>query len=125
MPGDTKGTFHMNETQQQIQQVELSIDDARNAISKMKCLNRLRDNKDFQELFEEDYLIQEASRVVLMKAHVSMDNPASQERLSNQIIAIGWFRNYLSTVIGYGQQAQKAIDADIETLDELRGENVE
>ena len=105
-----------------IEEVELSIEEAQKNIDKMEALNRLRQNKDFKELIEVGYLQDEASRTVLAKAEPALQSDEQQRILDNMINSIGYFRQYLNKIYQFGNQSSRAIDEHRNTRDELRNE---
>ncbi len=114
-------THVMNE---QLEQIELSIDQAKESVAKMKALNKLTDNKEFTQLIREGYFEKEASRLVLMLAEPAMQEETSQEMLQKQITAIGYLRQYFITINQMGRMAQKSLTDDEETREALLAEDV-
>ena len=112
----------MNENETQTKAVELSLEQAKSSIEKMEAFLRLVDNKDFELLFTEGYFKAEASRVVLLKADPSMSDDQSQKMLDKSIDAIGYLRQYIQTIMHFGKMAEKAIQDDRDTLEELQRE---
>lgn len=106
-----------------LKQVELSIEEAQKQIDKLESLNRLRTNKDFQNLLEVGYLRDEAARAVLAKAEPALQSQESQQAIDNMIIAIGYFRQYLNKIIAFGNQASNAINEHRKTRDEIMSED--
>lgn len=109
--------------EQQIEQVEISLENAKKAIHKMETLDRLYRNKDFQEVILEGYFKDEASRLVLLKGDVNiMDD---QERHCEKMInGIGCLRAYFQMVNHFGTQAEKAMEDDQATREELLAEQL-
>lgn len=112
------------DNRQQIEQIELSMEHAKENISKMESLLTLTKNKDFQRIIEEGYFEKEASRAVLLKADPNMQDDESQKALSNQIIAIGYLRQYFTTIMQVGRMSENALEADEQTHAELLAEGV-
>jgi len=109
----------------QIEQVELSIEQAKGAIDTMKSMISLRDNKDFKAIIEEGYFAKEASRLVLLRADSQMQDKIMQQTINDQITAVGYFRQYLSTIFQLGRMAETAVANDEKTLEELNAEGLE
>ena len=109
---------------QQIEEIEISIEQARESIAKMEALLNLTKNKDFKLVIEEGYFEKEASRCVLLKADPNIQDEASQKMLDNTIIAIGYLRQYFTTVMQLGRMAQHSLAADEETKQELLAEGI-
>ena len=106
----------------QLEEIELSIEEAKKSIERMDALNRLRTNRDFKMLIEDGYLQEEASRVVLAKAEPGLQGAEQQLMLDNMIIAIGYYRQYLNKVYQFGNTAQRAMSEHENTRDEIMAE---
>lgn len=106
-----------------IQQVEIDIDHARKAIKKMEALDRLYRNKDFQEVVAEGYFKDEASRLVLLKGDVNI-NDESERHCEKMINGIGCLRAYFQMVNHFGSQAQAAMEDYENTREELLQEQL-
>lgn len=100
-----------------IEQIELSMAHAKLSTDNMKALTKLLENPEFIKIVTDGYFKEEASRVVLLKADPSMKE--HREELDNQIIAIGYLRQYFHTIMQLGRMAEKAIADDEETREEL------
>jgi predicted adenine nucleotide alpha hydrolase (AANH) superfamily ATPase len=107
-----------------IETVEVSIQQAKETVDKMTSLLKLSKNKDFKKIVEEGYFEKEASRLVLLKADPSLQSDEDQKQIDNSIIAIGYFRQYLGTVIQLGRMAEKSLKEDESVLQELRNEEL-
>lgn len=110
--------------EQQIEEIEVSIAAAKSQVAKMDALLRLTENKDFKEIIDDGYFIKEASRVVLLKADPEMQDAKFQKQLDDSIIAIGVLRQYFRSVIQLGRMAQRSIEDDEKTREELLAEAV-
>jgi len=108
----------------EIEQIEVNIDVARKDVEKMDGLLRLIKNKDFQSLIDEGYFINEASRLVILRADPAMQEPSLQETINNGITAVGHFRQYLNTVMQIGRMAESGIKEDESTRQELLEEGL-
>jgi hypothetical protein len=111
-----------NETTNQIQEIELNIEAAKEALAFKKAVQALLKNAHFKKVITEGYFKEEASRVVLLKADASQQSAESQNELNNSIIAIGYLRQYLSSLMQLGTMAENAINSDEQTLEELHAE---
>ena len=105
-----------------IAQIEVTMEQTKKVIAKKACLTRLRKNKDFKELIEEGYFKDESSRLVLLKADHTMLEEDSQKEINNQIIGIGYMFAYLRAIHVMGGNAERALEADEATLEELHAE---
>lgn len=110
--------------EQEIQEIEVSIQAARKNVDKMEALLRLIDNKDFKAIIDEGYFQEEAARVVLLKSEPEMQKPDMQDQLDKSIIAIGTLRQYFRTIMQIGRMAERSIKDDERTREELLSEAV-
>ena len=108
----------------EIEQIDISIDVARKDVSKMDGLLRLIKNKDFETLIDDGYFVNEASRLVILRADPSMQDASIQKTIDDGITAIGHFRQYLNTVMQIGRMAEQGIKEDEETRQELLAEEL-
>ena len=110
---------------EQVQQLEVSIEQAQEVIAQAKELDKLIKRREFKKLIDQNYFIDEASRLVHAKANPNLQDEYQQKMLDNQIAAIGYFRQYLSGIFQMANAAAQSIAADQETLDEIRQEELE
>lgn len=114
----------MSEANATIEEIDLSIEQAKELIELGKALDRLLVGPDFKLVVLDGYFKDEASRVVLMKAEPNMQNPAAQADLDRQIIAIGEFRQYLSNIRWRANQAKMAITDGEAVREEILAEEI-
>ena len=114
----------MNEVDSQIEQVELSIDSAKDAIAGMDAMLRLTKNKDYIRVIDEGYLREEAIRLCHLRADYNFRSDEDQDSLMKAIDAIGQFRQYAASIIQMGRAAENALKADEQTHEELLAEAV-
>lgn len=114
----------INEREAQLQQIEISLEDAQANVALAEKLNRLHKNKDFQELIVEGYFRDEASRAVLLKADPEMCEDREQKQLNDIITSIGGLRQYFHKVFRLGQMSEQSMEADKQTRQELLAEDL-
>lgn len=114
----------INEREAQLQQIEISLEDAQANVALAEKLNRLHKNKDFQELIIEGYFRDEASRAVLLKADPEMCEDREQKQLNDIITSIGGLRQYFHKVFRLGQMSEQSMEADKQTRQELLAEDL-
>jgi len=112
----------MSEREQQIAQINPSIEEAEKRIEDAAALDRLYKNKDFRHVFLDGYFMKEASRTVLLKADPNMQGDEEQRDCNNIIMAIGMLRQHFAKVFGLGSQAEKAVADDKEARQQLMEE---
>jgi len=110
---------HENSYEEQLQQVEMTIEAAKPTIERYEAFRRLKDNKDFIAIFEKDYFVEESSRLVLMLAEPGMQAPEEQASILKSINAIGELRQYLITVSHMGKRAIEETGSCEEAREEI------
>lgn len=105
----------------QIQEVELSIEQAQALIKRGEQALKLADNKDFKELVLDGYLVNEASRLARLSADFTLD-PQVRSEVLLMVQAIGCFHTYMRNIIRQGDMAKRDLAAAQETLQELHEE---
>lgn len=106
-----------------IQEVELSIEHARELIARKEAVERLFSNKDFKTIIETGYFKDEASRLVLLSADVQMRD--HEDQIKKEINSISCLNTYLRTIVQMGQMAAEELRDYQEALDEMRAEDEE
>ena len=114
----------LNEREAQLQQIEISLEDAQANVALAEKLNRLHKNKDFQDLIISGYFKDEASRAVLLKSDPEMCEDREQKQISDIITSIGGLRQYFHKVFRLGQMSEQSMEADKETRQELLAEDL-
>ena len=117
----------MSELQKEMQELEVSIEELQKTVKKGETLRRLMENKDFQDLIEQDYFVDEASRLtsLLDNPNPAFSGPEKQGFILADLKAIAGLRRYFSATLNMAHVAQDQIDAHQNTLDELRAEEFE
>jgi len=107
----------------EIEQVELTIKQAKEAVSLKDSVLKLQNNKDFVNVINKGYFENQASRLVLLRADPSMQNDRDQKEIDNSIIAIGYLRQYLSSIVQLGYKAEREVLDAEEAKQELIAES--
>lgn len=108
-----------------VEQIELSKEEAQKTVKMGQCMERLITNPDFDELIHEHYFKNEASRLVLLKAHPNLQDEKSQRDIDLSINAIGHFRQFMMGVRFNARQAVAAIEAADDELERMRQEDLD
>lgn len=108
--------------EQDIAEIDITMDQCKENIELMECLDRLRKNKDWTKLIEKGYLEKEAARLVLAKAEPSLQAEEHQNSLDKMINGVGYFRQYLNKIYQIGYQSQRALPEHENTRNELMEE---
>jgi hypothetical protein len=100
------------QAQQELEQIEISIEQAREKIALAEAVTRLRNNADFKLVFVETYLKRNALWLVEAKANPEKQDELNQTFIEKQLNAIGQLSQYLQYVAAEGFAASAQIDAD-------------
>lgn len=106
-------------TEQQIQQVEISIEEAKRVIGLGEALKRLRKNKDFKAIVAEGYFHDEASRLALLSGTPHLD-PSKGSDIYMDIRSIGAFYAYLHTIAMKADAMSSELRSHEAELEDLR-----
>lgn len=112
-------------SQDYIEEVEMSINEAKKIVNLGKSLERLLANRDFKRVFLEEYLEKEAIRLVHLKGDLNMQSAEHQASILSQMDAISCFTMFMQKLQHQGVLAEKAMEDGENTLDELRQEGSE
>lgn len=106
---------------QQIEEVETTVEHAKEVIAKASAVRRLAANKDFQLIVDQGYNIDEAVRL----AHLVSD-PRADDRIKglaqNDLQSLGAFKRYLGNIIQMGDMAEAELARFEDELDYLRSD---
>lgn len=105
--------------QQEIQEIDKSIQEARVTVELGNALARLQSNRDFKKVIETGYFKDEAVRLVHLLSDPNMQTPEKQQAILSDIRAVGALKNYLGTVSFLANVAKKSIAFSEEVRDEL------
>lgn len=108
----------------QLQDIEENIKEARKIVEFGTSLERLRNNKDFKTVILEGYFKAEAIRLVHLKADPSMATAERQTSIIKQMDAIGALAEYFQVVYHQAGLARKAIDYGEEAMSEILEEGI-
>lgn len=102
--------------------VEITIEQAKEAIQLHEQLLSLEQNKDFKALIIDGYLHDEPARIAGMLAEPGQQGEIDQRELMGAIKSIGHIRQYLINIHRAGLSAKESLINHEEYADELRGE---
>jgi hypothetical protein len=112
----------MTEREQIEQQIEISIDQAKEIIERKEKMERLLQNPDFKAVFSEGYFRDEAARLVSLLSDPEMRDQQKHEDLVNDMRGISSMQLYILNVRRLGVQMEQALKAHEEALEEIRTE---
>lgn len=102
-----------------LQQIELSIEQAKDMIAKMEAVERLKQNYDFKKLFLDGYLKEYAVSLVHRKTMPGLQDEKNQKYIEHQLISISALVQYLNYVAQEGMTAKQALEAHYAERDQL------
>ena len=108
----------------QIEQIEISIADAKKMIARADALQRLQKNKDFKNVIDEGYLKDEAVRLVHLKAHPNV-TPEMMVTIDRDINSVGSLRQHFAVIMMLADRAEQDIQANHEAREEVLAEDLE
>lgn len=108
-------------SQNEIQEVELSIEAAREMVDRGKAALRLADNPDFKRLITTGYFRDEAARLALLLSEPTISEEI-RDNINRDLIGVGAVKRYLTTIVQMGEHAASEIESAQEVLEELRAE---
>jgi len=109
----------------EIEQIEISMEQAKKKIADCHALERLESNADFKALFSEGYLKDYAVRLVGLKASMHMQDPKQQHLIEGQLNAIGHLSQYMLFIKQEGRVAEESLEADSAEREALLKEEAE
>lgn len=108
-------------SQNEIEQIEVSIEEAKQVVAMGELARKMADNPTFKTLVLEGYFRDEAARLALLVSDPQM--APHRELIMRDLDSIGGFKRYLSTKIQMGDIARREIAEGETELDDLRQED--
>ena len=109
-------------TEEQLQELEDNINDAKHFIDIKDSTIKLFKNKEFKKVVLDYYFKEEASRLVMAKA--SSLNSEQKDLIDNMIYGIGALSNFFDSVLTRGMQAEQALREDENARTEILQEDL-
>jgi len=106
-----------------LETIDISIKQAKENVALKRSLLRLQENPDFDKLMINGYFENEAVRLVLLRADPSQQDEAAQATINKQLDSIGFLRQYFIAVNQIGAMAEKAIQDDERTREDILAEH--
>jgi len=114
----------MNSIEQQMHEVEVTIEQCEEQIAQAEALQRLHKNADFKKLILEEYFEKNAIRAVMMKSASGHEGEKEQKNLDNVLIGIGQLGQYFHKIFTFGEGAARAMEEHKNTREELLAEDL-
>jgi hypothetical protein len=108
-------------SQSEIEELELSIEHAKEIVERGKMAEKLSTIPEFKKLVLDGYFVNEAARLALLYSDSNLSNEG-REAVARELNGPGAFKRYLSTMVQMGHIAQRELREHMETLDEVREE---
>jgi hypothetical protein len=112
-------------TQNDVQAINLTIEQAQHSVSLGLALDRLDKNPDFQNLILGDYLREQPIRLGHLVADPAMQSKEQQKRLMTELRAVGDFLSYLRNTKHRADMAAEAIRVNEQELEHIYTANPE
>jgi|TARA_B110000914_G_scaffold216160_1_gene220839 hypothetical protein len=109
-------------TDQELQDLEDSMNDAKHFIDIKESTVKLFKNKEFKKVVLDYYFKEEAARLVMAKA--SSLTPEQKNLIDNMIYGIGALSNFFDSVLTRGMQAEQALREDENARTEILQEDL-
>lgn len=108
-------------SQTDIEQIEMSIEEARKMVDMAEAARRLADHPDFKRVILDGYFVNEASRLALLIDDPGI--PANQQKLfENALRGPSALKRYLMSLTAQGDHAKVAIESSESELELIRME---
>lgn len=105
------------QTEQQLEEIEVNIAEARLAVQDRDDLLSLMQDKRFKRLIEERYFSEEPRRLVMLKAAGLRDEQL--DRVDRLMFGVSALDQFFRQIIANGNQMEQAIQDDQQTREEL------
>jgi hypothetical protein len=110
------------QNEDQLQNIEVSIEEAKKVINLKNSFISLSSNKDFQTVIENSYFKDESARLVMAKS--AGLTPEQQANIDNMIYGIGALYNFFNTLTMRGVQMEDALRDDEQAREEILREGL-
>jgi hypothetical protein len=104
------------------EEIQVSIDEAKEAVELRDHMQRLMKNADFKAVVLEAYFKDEPARLVELKAAHAMQAEEYQRAIVKDMDAIGGFQQFINRVFHFGREADEMISQGEATLGEMAEE---
>ena len=95
---------------QEVQQIRISNDMAKESIADAQALDRLRKNADFKRLIEQRYFKDEAIRLVRLLGDSTQQDEMTQKNINLDMQAVSRLSDFFRTVYAKADWATQAIE---------------
>lgn len=110
--------------QNEVEQVELALADAKEMIERKRMVLSLEGNRAFKKIILEGYFEKEAARLALLSSDPMLNND-QRGSVFQDLAGLGALQRYLRTIIMMGTMAEQSVEEYQDTLDDLRAEGAD
>lgn len=110
---------------EQYEEVEVSIREAKKMVELGNALQRLEKNRDFKKVIIDNYLREEAIRLVHLRGDPNMQDEESQKVIFQLMDGITGLTQYCNKLRHQSYLAEKAIEDGESVLEDMRNEEGE
>ena len=110
------------EMEQVENEINISIEAAKEAVSRKNMMDELIKDKRFETLFSVGYLEKEPARLTSLFADAEWQTEEKQQSLIDDLRAISSFRQYVLAIKAMGTQMERQIAGSEAQLEEMRNE---
>lgn len=111
-------------SQEDIKELETSIQQARVLVELGSALQRLQSNRDFRTIVNEGYFQKEAVRLVLLRSDPAMETAERQASIVKQMDAIAGLHQYFAVLQQQAAMAARNLNQAEEELVQVLAEEV-
>jgi len=116
----------MNENENELErverQIEISIEQARDSVNRKNMMDKIIQNREFNELFTIGYLEKEPARLTSLLADSDWQTAEKQKEILDDLRAISGLRQYIMNIKAIGMQMENQISRSQQELEGLRDE---
>lgn len=112
------------ELEKELQEIEVTIEGLQVYVDRAAVLERLMANKDFQQIIDQEYFVNECSRMLLLRDDPNLP-PEKKKFLEADMFGPGALKRYFHGIFQMGQMASAQIAEARETMDEIHDEIAE
>lgn len=105
----------------QVQEIQLTLDEAKKKVKLGEALERLERNKDFKLLIDEEFLKQEAIRQVSLLSDPAFQTPHMQASVISDMRGGATLQSFFRLVSRNASMAAQAVHDSEEQLAQIRG----
>ncbi|MEA2037023.1 MAG: hypothetical protein U9O94_05915 [Nanoarchaeota archaeon] len=106
-----------------LQEIEISIEKAKELIKKKEVCERLLANKDYKEIIKEGFFEKNAARLVRLRSDITLDE---QERAAvlRDIDGTGTLIGYIHMILAMGESAENSLSEKEAVREEIAAEEL-